>query len=282
MSQTCSPAEIYGGFDQTLFLGMSVIDFAATVGWNGQSSQVTIRLVKDPCASPAGTSKKYWDITTSSLQREWTAADPGLFYFGQDGQSAPPVGSPVYFRVGSFEYAGILQSFRETDSTGGSNLYEVVLSDPMSLLHGCQVIIGDYAGTIGNIYNVFNVYGFAEKVAGIECPSFTQVQADGIIFGSVGGGFGGAQVTESGMPWYIIRNSLSFLTSSLTIMNLYEDYSKHGRIVHKGSNVPNYKMGLMPYDTFDVNIPGIFGTGVASHINHYLLDLSSMPTMPRT
>jgi len=280
MSQTCSPANIYGGFDQTLFLGLSVVDFAATVGWNGQSSQVTIRLVKDPCASPAGTSKKYWDITAPSPQKEWTAADPGINFFGVDGQSAPSVGAPVYFRVGSFEYTGILQSFRETDGSGGINMYEVVLTDPMSILQGAHVIIGDYAGTIGNIYNIFNVYGFAEKVAGIECPSFTQVQADGIIFGSVGGGFGGAQVTEAGMPWYIIRNSLSFLTSSLVILDSYADYSKYGRIVQKGSNSSTFKMGMMPYDGFDVNIPGLFGTGVTGYVNNYLLDLSSMPTMP--
>ena len=48
---SCTPQSVFGGYTQTLFLGMSVIDFSATAGWNEQAS-TTVKLVVDECGGP--------------------------------------------------------------------------------------------------------------------------------------------------------------------------------------------------------------------------------------
>ena len=46
----CTPENIYGPFEQTMFLGLTVISFTANAGVNEQSSDLTIELVQDLCA----------------------------------------------------------------------------------------------------------------------------------------------------------------------------------------------------------------------------------------
>ncbi|MHA2031152.1 MAG: hypothetical protein ACW99Q_17365, partial [Candidatus Kariarchaeaceae archaeon] len=277
----CSPQNVFGDYSHHLFLGCSVIDFSASLGFNEQATQVTIRLAKDDCAALAGSPKIYFDPSSSiSIRQEWANADPGLYSFGPNNNEAPEIGSPVYFRVEDFEFAGILQSYRELDSQQGKDIFEIVLVSPQVILEGCQVIINDYAGNVGNTYNLFNVFGFHESF-GAYCPPYI-LEEDGILFGSEAYGFGGAQTNEKGMQWIKIKSGLSFLTSAIIpAQNIgYGKFSPYGRIVHKGSNNSHHKFGLMPYNEIDVRILSVFGPGTSHYISHYLLDLSDMPIMP--
>ena len=45
----CDPDSVHGPYQQTLFLGCSVLGFTATSGWNGQTSELTIELMEDDC-----------------------------------------------------------------------------------------------------------------------------------------------------------------------------------------------------------------------------------------
>jgi len=50
VKNSCTPQNIYGPYQHTLFLGLSVLDFTASAGWNEQFSTLTVKLVQDPCS----------------------------------------------------------------------------------------------------------------------------------------------------------------------------------------------------------------------------------------
>ena len=50
VQNNCTPQRIYGDFEQTLFLGLTVVDFSASVGWDQQSTTMAIKLVNDNIA----------------------------------------------------------------------------------------------------------------------------------------------------------------------------------------------------------------------------------------
>ena len=123
---TCTPSNIFGPIEQTLFLGCSVVTFSCDLGWNEQSSTVTVHLIEDTCS---GNTRVYFDDDLN--RRTTTNVDPGFYgldrwqttggdlYSGDkinsDDTLIRPskliIGTPVYFRLGDFEYSGLVQSF---------------------------------------------------------------------------------------------------------------------------------------------------------------------------
>jgi len=199
--QQCTPSNVFGPFRQTLFLGCSVKNFTCTMGWNEQASSISVDLVEDPCAASTNQPKYYYPKpgTTST----WTDPDPGF--------SFPSIGSPVYFRIGAgtysnntdndFEFAGVIQSWTQTNGTDGNPTYKVDISDPRFLLQNLEIIISDYAGPVENVYNLVNAYGWLESQGYLCYDAFVL----GAKFGSpagpptVGpGGFGGARNNDNG------------------------------------------------------------------------------------
>lgn len=263
MSQNlCTPARIYGSFEQTLFMGLSVMSFSASIGWNGQQSEVTIQLVYDP--DTCGGTKVYYD---SMLNRKtMTGADPGF--------TSPIVGSPHYFRAGDFEYMGLVQSVERKDAPDGKNIYTVKLVDPTEILAGTQIIVSDYAGTVDGVPNVINAYGFAESF-GKRCKLS---YVNGAPFGSPADGFGASESNDNGMPWTVIEQATSMLTSSIpSIMN---KFSPNGRLVFRGSAAGDSLYGGVKANQLDLEIPYIF-EGHLGYLAHYFVDLSSLPTPPQ-
>ena len=128
-NEACIPKNTFGPPTQTVFLGCSVASFTTSIGWNEQVGDLTVQLVKDTCAAPEG--KIYWD--TDLNLKLLAGADPGFV-----GESVDIIGSPVYFRVGNFEYSGIVQSWEEVKSESSNSTYIVKISDPRQLLEGAQ------------------------------------------------------------------------------------------------------------------------------------------------
>lgn len=145
-------------FAQTQFLNSSVIGWNCSIGWGDTASQLTVSLVDDP------------------LRNE--SFNPGY------------VGKPTTFKFGGFEYTGIIQSYHQTDGTGGFTS-ECTITDPRDILDGVQIILDGYIGSVSSIYNILNVYGYLESF-----------------------GFGSSQKNETGIPWKLIRDSVQALTSS--------------------------------------------------------------------
>lgn len=263
----CDNPNIFGGFNHHLFLGCSVMSFSANVGWNEQQSEVTVQLVEDTCAPPVGRPKVYYD--TDLEPQDWTLADPGFF-----GLSYPIIGSPAYFRVGDFEYSGIIQGWEQSNSESGNPVYSVKLVDPRGIIENAQVIINEYAGGVGSIYNLINAFGFMESFGGTCIETYQSAPGvyspgnggpDGTVFGSPAGAYGGADVNNNGMQWNQILNAQRLLLSSFpATTNIWSPY---GRLVSRGSATsPSEGMGLIPAD---------FGS-----LSYYYLDLSEVPVMP--
>ncbi len=262
VQQNCSPTRIFGGeFQQHLFLGCSIMSVRATVGWNDQQSEVEVSLVQDLCEATSDRPKIYWDENLN--RKTTTAADPGFV--------EPNVGAPVYLRLEDFEFAGLVQSYEQTNNDGGNPTFRVVLVDPRVILQGTQVIIGDYAGDVYLTPNVINAYGLAESYGQI-CPLRTIL---GGYFGSPAGGFGGASINDNGMRWNVIREAVSVLTSAIPAQ--INSFSSYGRLVYIGNQTPGY--GAMKSDFIDtavaVNFPNI-----TPYQTFYMVDLSEIPFAP--
>mgnify|MGYP004450583473 FL=1 len=225
MKNFCSPQSIYGAFDQTLFLGCSVLSFTASAGWNEQSSDVTVELVQDTCS---GIKTHYSNYSPNVVN----IIDPGfggLNALRAYPNNAPNIGAPAYFRVANFEYAGIIQSLNQKEGADGLPVYSVKMGDPRSILDNVQVIVDNYEGTINGMHNLVNVYGFLESLAsednvGVTCPPVT---VDGVTFGAPAGGFGYSQRTSQGIPWNNVKTALQVLLGNPTAI-VAPDYSLGG------------------------------------------------------
>ena len=302
---TCTPSNIYGPIEQTLFLGCSVMNFSASVGWNEQSSTITVHLVEDTCS---GHSRVYFDDGLD--RRTTTNADPGFygldrwqtsggdFYSGDRISSSDTlirsssliIGVPVYFRLGDFEYSGLVQSFERVKGESGNPTYTVQIISPTEILKNLHLIINDYSGLVGhpNIgfpYNVINVFGYMEQF-GVPCPLLSQTQQgvygpgdigiDGSIFGSHAGGFGGANSNDNGMQWNTIRQGLNILLNATPLLDT-SGFANHGRLIFKGPKTANY--GIMPHDIFDPGVQISF-PGHSGHLCEYYVDISELPAAP--
>jgi len=272
VKNTCTPASVFGGITQTLFLGCSVVSFDAGAGWGEQKSELTVQLIQDPC----GGSKEYYDRSLN--QQTWTGADPGFI-----GEENNIVGAPVYFRVGDFEFSGLISDWSKTDirslNTGlpvksmiNNNAYVVKIEDPRELLAATQVVINEYAGFTTGLDNIVNAYGFMEALSA-NCGPLAQ-GVDGTIFGSPAAGFGGSDVDSNGMPWNNIRAGAEVLLSGSSTVGALGGVFSTGYIAFKGTSNTGYSgvtgltsgMGLL-----DEN---------ATNEAHYVVDFSEVPTLP--
>ncbi len=281
----CTPDNVYGPPEHTLFLGCSVVDFEASAGFSEQVTQVTIRLARDDCLANAARPKVYYD---SNLVRSTTTeADPGFM-----GETIPIVGCPVYFRVGDFEFAGLVQSWERENSSNINPGYVVTLIAPTRVLENTSLIIGEYAGPVKDpsqlfsqsISNLINIYGFAEGIGGISCPLISQTSPgvyelgdlgiDGGVFGTPAGGFGGAGVNDNGISWSTMLPIINVLTSA--IPRITNNWSPHGRLIHKGANLALYGS---PW-TNGYGLISADGIHNGSYISEYYLDISELPVPP--
>jgi len=248
MAVVCNYGEnIVGPFKQTVFLGCSVKSFGCTIGWNEQVTNLTVELVEDPCAGD----KVYYN--RPGHEGSWIQADPGFEEY------QPSLGAPVYFRVGTFEFAGVVQGWTKKDDTAGLNQYTVNISDPRFLLQNTQVITNEFNGSVGPIYNVVNPFGFLESY-----------------------GFGVSDVNEVGVPWNYIKSATSSLLSSEAYLagNIYGPY---GGVIFRSHNWNSKleKFGLIKgTDTWNQSsIVNDFG-GEHGWVTTYYVDLHDIPFSP--
>jgi len=95
-----------------------------------------------------------------------------------------PIGSPVTFEYSDWYFGGLLQNYQREYGQQGNPVYTVQLQDPRELLEGVQLILADYTGLTGGVPNLYNIYGYLESLE-----------------------FGGAQTNETGIPWYLVRDT---------------------------------------------------------------------------
>jgi hypothetical protein len=257
----CTPQSVYGGWNQTLFLGLTVRDFSAQAGWGQQGSTLTVNLVYDNCSG----TRQYFDE-----QFNWTSGE----FNGDPGYNNPTIGSAAIFKIAEsrtgefdvendgFEFAGILQSYNNTIDGNGQNVTTVSIVTPTLLLDGTQVIIDGFSEELPHraifndeyVNNVINAYGYLESLGG-DCADYLD-PSTGAGLGSPAGGFGNAQRSERGVPWIWIKNAMQVLLGG--------QYNGNG--TRSFSNLP----GVAKL------IKGV-GTYGSVYSNEYIVDIADLP-----
>ena len=224
----CTPQRIFGTFEQTLFLGMTIQDFSASVGWDNQYTTLAINLIQDDCPGHRWYFRVYED---DDIHWKWKYEE---FSDGDPGYNTADVGSPVLFKIcetrvldddglptdevvsKGFEFAGIIQSVNVKNDSNGRDVYTVNLISPGVLLDGAAVILSKFAeqlpidiATNDFVSNVFNIYGFLESIYDPETGEFRCPDFGG--FGAPCGGYGNSRLTDTGIPWFLAKQALQVL-----------------------------------------------------------------------
>jgi hypothetical protein len=286
--------------------------------------------------------KVFYEFITSYSEPDvvfskyWVNSDPG--FFGKPNRITPSgtlitgyqndnlnlnkgydiINTPVYFKMGDFNFGGVVQSWSSSLNSGGES-YTVIINGFESILSNCYIILDNFAGAVysrsssatadntfagprnyvgregvrydgiiseGNMPNVFNVYGFLESLGK--------------------GGFGGARITKDGISANKIVDALSVLTSSIGVnsgptffsdtqstSSNYKDFgaksafSPFGRILVKTmQELDTYTPITNAFARFGVIPP----TALYAHTQNssipddeycqFLLDLSDLPRLP--
>lgn len=220
------------------------------------------------------------DPTLGLVSKYWRHPDPGFFgrktrikhdgTYNTSGENSHPgfkydiIDTPVYFKMGDFQFGGFIQSWSRNIGNGGKN-YTVIVNGAQSILNSSYIILDRYAGSIfskaaGNSFfgspknylgsegvdytisdlhkgvlpNVFNVYGFLESLGE--------------------GNFGIAGNNENGISINRVLKALSFLTSTTADSNnklnsvltnrnneaIKRAFSPFGRIISKTMQREDY------------------------------------------
>lgn len=259
--------------------------------------------------------KIYYKFTSAHgfASNYWKDGDPGFFATGTTiGKNGGPkkltdtaaqlekydiIGTPVYFKMQDFAFAGLVQSWEQDVSTGGVT-YRITLEGPDNILNNSWIIIGEYAGSVfnkgsagsatnpygapisgsdnnmsglgtlkeGAIHNVFNVYGFLESM--------------GIDY------FGGSNLNNDGLKAKDIIQALKVLTSSVKSgTSLPSDldtknknrFSPFGRILVKALAKES---DLSVFKTHEHGIIPAFNDAKGKARCQCVLDLEELPEVP--
>jgi hypothetical protein len=120
-------------FTQKTFLGASITNFQASIGWNDSASTLSVGLVED---------------STNG-----------------DDFDPPLAGQPAIFEYQDWVFGGIVDRYVKKQGESGNPLYNIQLKDPRELLDGVVLILNDYNGATSAVYNLYNVYGYYENVS---------------------------------------------------------------------------------------------------------------------
>ena len=190
-------------FEQTLFLGASIMSYSVNLGYGEQGSNLTVELVEDQCV---GNSRTYYKGHNNLKWGNSSTLEP-ITTTRADNFDPPPVGSCVYFRVGDYEFCGILQGWTKTKSSSANPSYTVTINDPRELMSGINLVINDEVLDPVYIENILNVYGVMERY-GALCST------------SPVGGFGGARAhSGEGMPWVEIVKGIYLFQSGFSALS---------------------------------------------------------------
>ena len=223
-AKLCGHDAIFGPYKQTRFLGASITSFSSSIGLNNGSSSLDVTLVEDTCYGDT----RYTYCTHKEVNDDGSVGTDHLLMYNRtllqetndvepDNFNPPKVGTPVYFRMQSFEYCGILSSWQKLQSSNGMPTYSVKLTDPREILDGVQVILSEERsdfvaqndGEVGrdgeaqNLWNVWNVFQFLED-QGEACNKKNKNSSDY----SKDFCYGGSKANDTGVEWNKIRQGL--------------------------------------------------------------------------
>jgi hypothetical protein len=120
-------------FERKKFLGLTVVDFSASTGWNDSETSLTIKMAVD---------KDDNDVLDASKK----------------------LGEKIDFQMGSFKFVGFLDRLTERHD-GGGVIYEAKVNDGKEILRNVECITKFYGtnataedAPVDNLLNIFRYY----------------------------------------------------------------------------------------------------------------------------
>lgn len=186
---------------QERFLGSSIRNYSASIGWNEQPSEIRIGLVDD------------------NLNNDTFLGYP--FYNGANAYY--PGQHAIFWHQNTFNFGGIIQSMERTRSSEGNPIYEVTMRDPRFILDGVQLITNDYTGSILGFSNIFNIYGYWESTGfgnslanDTGIPWYQVAVALGNLLNNPNANYG-SYVTYRGQAYGVYMPSLPYLPTDYRV-----------------------------------------------------------------
>ena len=124
--------------------------FDQTYGFN------TLNVGTVPPINNVGTFNKD-NFTTLSANQFVNLSDNRIYDF-----SSRVAAGTISRGSGHIVFGGILQSYMQNRGPGGNPLYSVTVTDPREILSNVVLVLNNYAGTVFNSQNIFNIHGFLE------------------------------------------------------------------------------------------------------------------------
>ncbi len=173
----------------TRFLGMAVSGFSSTMGWGEAESTCSIELYEDYCGDGWYDKSIISEDGTPIFKTTLPAIFKGIDRVKRDNETGAPlskfdpnwwsnnvneppstdhdveravfdiramIGAPYHFRIGQFEFSGILQRLNRITSEDGKEGWKAHLVSPKKFVDNIQLIISEYYGItpINNVYNL--------------------------------------------------------------------------------------------------------------------------------
>ncbi len=122
--------------------GAYVSNLSVSIGWGGQGGSLQVTLVEDP-ANGIIIPKENGEVDGT-----------GNPFFGAD--NSPNTGTPCFFKLGEFYFAGIFQRWTYKEDAVNGKTYDIIIESPSKLMDGVQFIIENFNGATDAFANQYN------------------------------------------------------------------------------------------------------------------------------
>lgn len=158
-----------------------------------------------PCGVNLTLSTTGGAVTGYTLSGETTGQLPqGSFPITVYGKS--PTADYDLLERDCFSFYGITDTYKKDNSTAGSPLYSVQLTNGAYILGGVELILNDYYGSVNAVPNLINVFGYLENSGGSTIASGVNL--------SHTGGFGQSEINSAGMSWDKIASTVTSIVNA--------------------------------------------------------------------
>ncbi len=132
--------------------GAYVSNLSVSIGWGGQGGSLQVTLIEDP-------------INGIFIPKENGEVDgTGNPFYG--APNSPSTGTPCFFKLGKFYFAGIFQRWTYKEDAVNGRTYDVILESPSKLMDGVQLIIENFNGATDLFANQYNQWQFSTNAYG--------------------------------------------------------------------------------------------------------------------
>jgi len=128
--------------DPIFMFNAYVSNLSVSIGWGGQGGSLQVTLVEDPANG------------IFILKEDGEVDGTGNPFFGDP--ESPSTGTPLFFILGDFYFAGIFQRWTYKEDAVNGKTYDIIIESPSKLMDGVQFIIENFNGATDYFANQYN------------------------------------------------------------------------------------------------------------------------------